>query len=187
MISFTPGASRLELLLRQLDTSYEALAARLAGLTDEEYFWEPVPGCVTLVEAGGRWQPARGHPASDPPPFTTLGRRLGHLAVECILGRWDYTFGSRTLTIEDVDYGGSAAEGLALLSDAYTKWRTGLGTLSDGDLDTVGLSSMPWGLDPGMPFADILWWNNRELIHHGAELAMLRDLWAHSTGGKSWT
>ena len=54
------------------------------------------------------------------------------------------------------------------------------------DLDVVGRSQMPYGLDPDLPFGEILWWNNRELIHHGAEIALLRDLWAHSAGGTAW-
>jgi hypothetical protein len=181
------SATRLDLLLRQLDTSYDALRARLSGLSDEEYFWEPVPGCVSLHERDGRWQPDRGYPETDPPPFTTLARRLGHVAVECLLSRWDYTFGDRTLVPADISYPASAAEGLAQLDEAFTRWRGGLGTLADADLDVVGLSTMPWGLDPGLPFGDILWWNNRELIHHGAEMAVLRDLWAHSKGGANWT
>jgi len=186
MASAEHRPTRLDLLLRQLDTSYEALTARLAGLTDEEYRWEPVPGCVTLVERDGRWQPVRGNPPSDPPPFTTLARRLGHVSVECVLMRWEYTFGDRKLTLEDIDYGGTAAEALSLLDEAFTKWRTGLAGLRDADLDVVGLSTMPRGLDPTLPFGDILWWNNRELIHHGAEIAMLRDLWAHSAGGTAF-
>jgi DinB superfamily len=195
--------TRLDLLLRQLDTSHEALVARLAGLTDEEYFWEPVPGCITITERDGRWQPVLPPPSpppaspppnplpSSPPPsppwFTTLARRLGHLTVECVLMRWEYTFGDHKLTLEDIDYGGTAADALALLDEAYTKWRTGLGGLRDADLDVVGLSTMPRGLDPDLPFGDVLWWNNREYIHHGAEIAMLRDLWAHSSGGTAFS
>ena len=176
----------LTLLLSQLDESYGALWARLAGLTDDEYFWEPVPGCITLREVDGRWQPDRDYPRTTPPPFTTIARRLGHLSVECILGRWEYTFGDRKRSVDDFGYCGDAASALAQLDDAYTKWRTGLSSLTDDDLAVVGLSAMPWGLDPELPFGDILWWNNRELIHHGAEIAMLRDLWAHSAGGTAF-
>jgi hypothetical protein len=42
----------------------------------------------------------------------------------------------------------------------------------------VGRSSFPWGLDPGLPLTDILWWQTREVIHHGAEIAFIRDLYA---------
>jgi hypothetical protein len=178
--------TRVDLLLRQLDESYTSLRARLDGLTDDEYFWEPVPGCVTLRAVDGRWQPDRGYPETTPPPFTTIARRLSHVSLECLLARWEHTFGDRKRTLDDFEYCGSATQALAQLDEAFTKWRTGLDGLSDADLDVVGLSAMPWGLDPTLPFGDILWWNNRELIHHGAEMAMMRDLWAHSAGGTAF-
>jgi hypothetical protein len=182
-----PSLSRLDLLLHQLDESYRALHARMAGLTDEEYLWEPVPGCITLRERDGRWQPDRGAPRTEPPPFTTIARRLSHLTTDCLFMRWEYTFGGRALTHDDVEYSGTAAGALALFEDAYGRWRAGLGTLTEADLDVVGLSQMPTGLDPDLAFGEVLWWNNRELIHHGAEIAMMRDLWTHSEGGKHWS
>jgi hypothetical protein len=36
------------------------------------------------------------------------------------------------------------------------------------------------GLDPQIPFIGIIRWTNRELIHHLAEVALLRDLYAAS-------
>ena len=39
---------RLAPLLAQFDFARERLAERLAGLTDEEYRWEPVPGCWSI-------------------------------------------------------------------------------------------------------------------------------------------
>jgi hypothetical protein len=172
-------ATRLDLLVRQLDTSYEALRERCEGMTDDEYLWEPVPGCVTVRRHGDRWTfDAGGHDA-DPPPFVTIAGRLAHLTNGCLLSRWDSTFGSHSMR-EHREFFGTAAEGLAAFDDAFRKWRDGLGTLTDDQLDVVGLSQLPDGLDPDLPFGDILWWNNRELIHHGAEIAMLRDLWVHS-------
>jgi len=97
----------------------------------------------------------------------------------------DWTFGSRSLPRRR-EFPSAAAGGLAAMDDAYRRWRDGLGTLTDDQLDVVGLSQLPYGLDPDLPFGDILWWNNRELIHHGAEIAMLRDLWAHSRAGTAW-
>lgn len=175
-------ATRLDLLVRQLDTSYEALRERCAGMSDQEYLWEPVPGCWTVRDGVFVTGTAEG---ADPPPFTTIAGRMAHLTNGCLLSRWDWTFGSRTIR-RLREFPDTADAGLAALDDAYRRWREGLGTLKDDELDVVGLSQMPDGLDPGLPFGDILWWNNRELIHHGAEIAMLRDLWAHSRGGTAW-
>lgn len=49
--------------------------------------------------------------------------------------------------------------------------------MTDEQLDTVGFSRYPSGSDPDHPFADVLWETNFELVHHMAEIALLRDLW----------
>jgi hypothetical protein len=33
-----------------------------------------------------------------------------------------------------------------------------------------------------LPFIAIVWWTNREFIHHSAEIALLRDLWSARGG-----
>src|SRR5438034_698143 len=40
--------ARRDLLLVQMDEAYERLRRRLEALTEDEYFWEPVPGCWTV-------------------------------------------------------------------------------------------------------------------------------------------
>ena len=34
---------------------------------------------------------------------------------------------------------------------------------------------------PRTRFIDVVWWVNQELLHHGAEIALLRDLYREST------
>jgi hypothetical protein len=48
---------------------------------------------------------------------------------------------------------------------------------TDADLDQAGRSQFPWGLDPELPLLDIIWWVNQEALHHGGEIALLRDLY----------
>jgi len=50
--------------------------------------------------------------------------------------------------------------------------------LTDEQLDMIGYGQFPYGLDPQLPFIAIVWWTNQELIHHGGEIGVLRDLWA---------
>ncbi len=178
--------ARLTLLLDQYDTSYQFVRDRLTGLTDEEYRWEPAPGCwsvrpraeATTSDAHGKgaWVREFDTPEPEPPPFTTIAWRLCHI-VSSQMQRCDYTFGVRSLGRDEIELPGTAAEALAFLERSHQAWRAGLAGLADADLDTVGLSSYPGGLDPKLPFGDILWWTNRELIHHGAEIGVLRDLW----------
>ena len=39
-------------------------------------------------------------------------------------------------------------------------------------------SAYPGGLDPTLPLLDIVWWVNKELIEHTAEIWFVRDLYA---------
>ena len=36
--------------------------------------------------------------------------------------------------------------------------------------------------DPEDPFIEAVWWVNQELLHHGAEVALLRDLYRAQHG-----
>jgi hypothetical protein len=62
------------------------------------------------------------------------------------------------------------------------RWRTGLDQMTDTDLDTVGRSAFPWGLDPQLPLIEIVWWVNKELIYHAGEIWLMRDLYAVRSG-----
>ena len=73
--------SRAQLLLAQMDQVYGRLRQRLEGLSDDEYFWEPVPGCWTVRrDPSGAWVADYAEPDPDPAPFTTIGWRGVHLA-----------------------------------------------------------------------------------------------------------
>jgi hypothetical protein len=50
------------------------------------------------------------------------------------------------------------------------------GVTGDAALDEVGRSTYPYGSDPEDRLADTIWWVNQEVLHHGAEIALLRDL-----------
>ena len=90
--------SRVQLLLAQTDEVYARLRQRLAGLTDDEYFWEPVPGCWTIHrDETGAWISDYAQPDPDPAPFTTLGWRLVHVA-DCKVMYHEWAFGPRKLT-----------------------------------------------------------------------------------------
>ena len=50
-------------------------------------------------------------------------------------------------------------------------------SVDESDYDRTGLSSYPYGSDPEETFASMVWWENQEILHHGAEIALLRDLY----------
>ncbi|NXY98806.1 DinB family protein [Streptomyces sp. BR123] len=165
-----------------------------APLTDEEYLWEPVPDCWSvrrrsdgpgpratfLAGAGsGDWgRDAAAYPHPWPPPFTTLAWRLSHLG-EMLTLRADHTAGSHALTRDDHPVSGTAAEAVAAFEAGAAAWRKALLGLDDIALDTTGYCTYPHGSDAEEPLLDIVWWVNQELLHHGAEIALLRDLYRY--------
>jgi hypothetical protein len=183
----TFSTSRLGLLLDQLDHAHRSAQQRFAGLTDEEYLWEPVPGCWSVRRRGespapdafgpGAWLLDFDRRPPQPPPFTTIAWRLGHI-TSGLAGRWEWTFGGRAADPAAlVDFPPTADAALQAYEDWIGRWEAGVRSLTDDQLDQVGFGQYPWGLDPTVPFISIVWWVNQELIHHQAEIALLRDLW----------
>lgn len=178
--------ARLRPLLEQYDFALEWLINRLEGMTDEEYLWEPVDGCwsirpreqteTKLAYGAGDWVLEYDAPDPEPPLFTTLAWRLNHLASG-MLTRADYTIGSKAMVDDDYNVPVTAADAVETLQSAGASWREALTTADDAALDQVGRCSFPYGRDPDLPFLDVCWWVNQELLHHGAEMALLRDLY----------
>jgi hypothetical protein len=170
--------------------SGNGIPVEVPPLTTEEYLWEPVPGSwsvrphkdgpgprATLLRGAGEWgrdSAEPGHPY--PPPVTTIAWRLSHIS-EMLLLRSDYTTGSHMLTSETYVTSGEAAGAIASFVAASDAWRGTLLSCDDAALGTVGLSTYPYGSDAGEVFIDIVWWVNQEILHHGAEIALLRDLY----------
>ena len=59
---------------------YDRTRRRLEGLTDQEYLWEPVPGCWTIRPDDVRVFRAENGSLSVP-AFTTIAWRLWHLVA----------------------------------------------------------------------------------------------------------
>ncbi|GGZ07727.1 hypothetical protein GCM10010327_42700 [Streptomyces nitrosporeus] len=105
-----------------------------------------------------------------------MARRLSHLA-ELLTPHADHTGGSRSPTREDYRTAGDAAGAVAAFEAGAGAWRAVLLGADDSALDTVGYCSYPYGSDPEDPFLSTVWWVNQEVLHHGAEIALLRDLY----------
>ncbi|TYR58821.1 DinB family protein [Streptomyces parvus] len=182
--------TRSEQLADQLDWYWHKnLRPRLDGLTDEEYFWEPVPDCWSIrprgtsaapISAGsGEWTMDSAPPdlVPTPAPVTTIAWRLAHIIVSCLGYRVGWYFGGRDVDSRTFAYAGTADEALQQFDEMYGRWNTGVRKLSDADLDnppTVGPERFP--------MENRVLHVNRELIHHGAEISLLRDLYLRRDG-----
>ncbi|GAA0397203.1 hypothetical protein Acor_81230 [Acrocarpospora corrugata] len=176
---------RVGILLDQLKFSFEYARERMAGLTDDEYFWEPAEGAwsvrrrtetsASAAFGKGEWVCEYAAPEPSSPPVTTIAWRMAHLIVGFDL-RWEWTFGGREKLFDDLEIPHTADDAQDQLWKIVDRWSEDVAGLDETQLDTVGLSQFPAGLDTGIPFIGILWWQNREFIHHMAEIALLRDL-----------
>ena len=177
---------RVGMILDQLASSVEFSRDRFEGLTDEEHLWEPAQPAWSIRPRGQAASASPFGPGDwlidherdpEPPPVTTIAWRLNHL-VAMYEGRWHWTFGPRTTDPKDlVDVSPSAEVTLDRLWQQTDRWQRDVPTLTAEQLDEPGHGQYPYGLDPHIPFAGILWWMNREFIHHAAEVALLRDLY----------
>jgi hypothetical protein len=178
-----------QLLRDQVEWHWEhQVRPRLAGLTDEEYFWEPVAGAwsvrprgtaITSMAAGADalvidW----AYPEPTPAPVTTIAWRLGHVIVGVLGMRNAAHFGRDPIDYGAFSYATTAADALAQLEDELTVWLEGVRSLGDEGLDRpCGPAEGPFA---DAPMATLVLHIHRELIHHLAEVSLLRDLYTHT-------
>ncbi|CAN5704970.1 DinB family protein [soil metagenome] len=173
-------------LLDQIELHWRhQLRPRLAGLTDAEYFWEPTPTAWGVRPRGTSSAPVSAgvgshtidfaFPQPEPPPVTTIGWRLGHVLVGVLGARVAAHFGGPPVDYRTWEYAGTADEALAQLDEQYAAWVAGVRDLGeDGLLRPCGPAEGPFAEEP---LAVLVLHINRELIHHGAEICLLRDLY----------
>lgn len=169
-------------VVEQLEWYWTAMfRPRLEGLGDQEYLWEPVEGCWTVRRAGdGRavldWQ----FPEPDPPPFTTIAWRLCHLA-RTMAQRASFHFGDASVGDESTAPPLDARAAVELVGWSFEAWRSGV----EAWRSAAEEDERPGRSGSSDDLAGVLVHMNREVIHHAAEVALLRDLYRGARGGSS--
>ena len=164
------------------------LRPRLEGLTDEEYRWEPAPGAWSIRPRGasrspapigsGPWERDDAPDDPDPAPMTTIAWRIAHITVEVLGMRSASHFGRPPCDYASWQYAGTAAEALEQLDAEHARWRDGVLSLGEEGLNRpCGPAEGPFAEDP---LAALVLHINREVLHHGAEICLLRDLFLHT-------
>lgn len=177
----TPAVpARLAPFLAQWDYITGVLFERLEGLGDAALLWEPGPEVWTVRRVDGRPTPDVESWPSDgsPAPPRTLAWTLGHLGAGSAT-RADWLVGSHSLGDHDLVWPMTAAESVAFARAGLQAWRDGIAQMTDEDLDTIGRSAYPGGLDPELPLIEIVWWVSKELLFHAGEAWLILDLYAH--------
>ena len=163
------------------------MRARLDGLTDDEYFWSPVPDAWSVRPRGTSTAPIQAGagdytidfaiPEPTPAPFTTIAWRLGHVIVGVLAVRNAAHFGAPPASYETWEYAGSAAEALDQLHTQLDLWLKGVRGLGEEGLRAP---AGPNEAFPELTMADLVLHIHRELIHHLSEVSLLRDLYLHT-------
>jgi hypothetical protein len=166
---------------------HHQLRGRLAGLTDDEYFWTPVPDAWSVRRRGTSTAPIQvGHgdftmdyafPEPVPAAFTTIAWQLGHVIVGVLAMRNAAHFGAPAASYETWEYAGDAATALDQLQAQLDVWIAGVSSLGDAGLRVPVGAKEPF---PEAPMADLVLHIHRELIHHLSEVCLLRDLYLHT-------
>jgi hypothetical protein len=175
-----------------LDHAWARVRGRLDGLTDDEYRWEPVPGCWTIRAVGWGWKVDGGASPNEevpselrselpserqagPPPVTTIAWRMWHIGAQTVAGHSGRLFGTAPLPLRPRQWPGSADRALTAMDLAWQRFAARYRALDDA------AAARPLGEAFG-PYAestvaDLLLHVADEVIHHGAEVALLRDLY----------
>ena len=119
----------VDLLAREMSETFHDMRSRLHGLSEDEFFWMPVPGSWTVFRSGGHWEHHYEEPDPDPAPFTTIAWRLTHIATCKVMyhevatnrgERWPAWRIFRTMIHHDAHHGGE----IGVLRDLYRSTRS---------------------------------------------------------------
>lgn len=162
-------------VLDSLDQTMRQLLDRLRDLTDDEYVWEPVRGMWSArrVADGSVRVDGAGDRAAEPAPVTTIAWRLWHLSVDCLDDYGRRLDGDGEDREPDATWYLEAGPAVEALRRSWERYRS---TLAGRPRwwDQLGPAWGPWSQHS---LVDMALHAGRELNHHGAEIALLRDLY----------
>ena len=157
------------------------LFARLEGLTDAEYLWEPVGNSLSIRPGdGGVFRVDELIPESIPvvtDPVTTIAWRIWHIGNLCLRGYVIYFFEDVPDLGDRHEWPGTAKEGVQALAEDWERFISRIAALGDKRLlEPTGLGPGGWS---GETYLKLALHALDEVAHHGGEIALLRDLYLH--------
>lgn len=172
-----PNGNVSAIILEGLDNAWNPLIERLGGISEGEYLWEPAPNCWTIrTSSDGAIVADWADPDPIPAPVTTIAWRCWHIAVDCLDSYSARLFGTTGTGLTGLHWVGTADEAQTMLTAAWAVFRAGVSSWGDdGLLDLLGPAWGPYASHTNLALALHA---QREVIHHGAEIALLRDLYA---------
>jgi hypothetical protein len=162
-----------------LGASWRASGVRLdqrcVGLTNSEYLWCPTTDSWNIKpdpDRPDRWTYDYDFAPPPPAPLTTISWRIVHLIADNEI-YWEYAFGPGKRTFPDLEVPPTAQEALTLWRASRQPVTAWLETATDDDL----LERRPSHLGDDKAAGEVIRILLDEQTHHGAEIALLRDLY----------
>jgi hypothetical protein len=139
-------------VLRKFDEVHARILARLEGLSDREYLWEPVSDCWTIRAGQDGLFRADAVPETDPvpAPVTTIAWRMWHIGADCLRGYCEHFFGDKRPEQDPSLWPGTADAGIRALDADWSRFRS--------NLDALGDEGLLRAMGPGTPRTAIWRW-----------------------------
>ena len=161
--------------LVSLTPYFERFRVRLDGLGDDEYLWEPTPGCVT-VQPGEVGPFVTGGPQRRG-PLTTIAWRICHIGDFLREERNWYWLGREPeLRDRDIRHPMTALAAIGYVEASWGAWERLVASLTPAEMwARIGPVAGPYAESERIGFVIHIM---DELIHHAAEVGVMRDLYA---------
>lgn len=161
------------IVLEGLDNAWQPLVDRTAALSEQEFRWEPVAGCWSVRLVDDRWVVDWDDSDPVPAPVTTVAWRTWHIAVDALDSYSARLFGTTGTGLEGTAWVGDWSSAQPLMQAAWRVFRDGVAGWGDDLFEPLGPAWGPFGQHTRL---DLVLHAQREVIHHGAEIALLCDL-----------
>ncbi|MBV9823880.1 MAG: DinB family protein, partial [Actinobacteria bacterium] len=165
----------LPMLFTGLDYVWQRLQGRLEGLSQDEYHWVPAEPSwqVRPAESGWRADYSRRNPT--PAPITTIAWRMWHIGSTCLANYVSPALCEWPLPVRGTEWFGEVGPARQAMETSYAAFRNQVTALGeDGVRSKLGPD---WGAYGESTWADLVVHTLDEVAHHGAEIALLRDLY----------
>jgi hypothetical protein len=157
-------------VLTVFDDAWGRLRSRCEGIDAKEYAWAPSRPCWGVGPTGA----VDPHDfLADPPPAKTIGWLTWHIAVDA-LESYCHGLGVGTvLPVSGVQWTRDPDRARELMEQSWQHFRA---TIS-GDPDPWRALGESWGRYAEASRYELYLHALDEVAHHGAEIALMRDLW----------
>ncbi|HUR77816.1 MAG TPA: DinB family protein [Acidimicrobiales bacterium] len=166
-------------LLFLFDTWQQRFVGRIADLTDEEFWSDPAPDCWRITPDGaGGWTGDFGLVFTEEAPITTMGWRLAHIIDLLKEDRCATYLGLAPEPSAAQEWiPSSADQARQMVRDSAATFRRYVEATDDASLDVAVPRQFN---NAAVTRHGFILHIVDEVIHHGAEVGLLRDLWRAS-------